>query len=160
MNSKWKLVWSDEFNYSGLPDPEKWNYEVGYLRNQELQCYTANRLENARVEDNRLIIEARREEWQGFQYTSASLHTLGKHGWLYGRFEVRAKLPPARGTWPAIWTLGTNIDTIDWPGCGEIDIMEYVGFEPGAKGIYGNVHYGEPEHQAFCEPRDFTPCGE
>ena len=103
---KWRLIWGDEFDDDGHPDAEKWNYETGFVRNKELQFYTTLRLENARVEGGRLIIEARREEWEGAQFTSASVHTRGKASFLYGRIEVRAKLPHARGTWPAIWTLG------------------------------------------------------
>jgi len=155
MKNKWQLVWADEFDRPGLPDREKWNYEEGLIRNQELQFYTRGRLENARVEDGRLIIEARREAWLGAGYTSASLTTQGLFAWCHGRLEMRAKLPPARGTWPAFWTLGADIDVVDWPRCGEIDIMEYVGHEPGVKGVYGNVHYGNPTHHAFIEPRDF-----
>lgn len=149
------LAWSDEFDKTGLPDPKNWTCEVGLVRNNELQYYTERRAENARVEDGRLIIEASREPWEGAAFTSASLTTQGLHSWSGGRIEARAKLPPARGTWPAFWTLGTDIDTVGWPRCGEIDIMEYVGHEPGTRGIYGNVHYGEHGHIAFTEPRDF-----
>jgi beta-glucanase (GH16 family) len=138
----WDLVWSDEFDYEGLPDPEKWGYEVGYIRNDELQYYTEKRKENARVEDGMLIIEARKDgdtvpgATRG--YTSASLHTKDTATWTYGRIEVRAKLPQGVGTWPAIWTLGVNIDEVGWPACGEIDIMEHVGFQPGL--LHGTVH--------------------
>ena len=155
-NKKWKLVWSDEFDYSGLPDPKKWNREVGRIRNQELQYYTENQRKNARVEDHRLIIEAHRENCEDAQYTSASLVTLGKQSWLYGRLEARAKLPSARGVWPAFWTLGENIESVDWPACGEIDILEFVGHEPSPTGIYGNIHYGKTTHHAFCKPRDLS----
>lgn len=158
----WKLVWSDEFDKPGLPDPAKWNYEEGFVRNNEAQYYTRDRGENARVENGMLIIEARKERFPNpsydpdakekktgrhgrefAEYTSASLTTLGKAGWTYGRIEVRAKLPPGRGTWPAIWTLGTNIHQVGWPVCGEIDIMEFVGFEPGI--IHANVHANNRE---------------
>lgn len=138
----WELVWADEFDDSGLPDPEKWSYETGFVRNDELQYYTAKRTENARVENGTLIIEARKDgdavpgATRG--YTSASLHTKDTATWTYGRIEVRAKLPQGVGTWPAIWMLGANIDAVGWPKCGEIDIMEHVGFEPGR--IYGTVH--------------------
>jgi len=138
----WELVWADEFDDSGLPDPEKWSYETGFVRNDELQYYTAKRTENARVENGTLIIEARKDghavpgATRG--YTSASLHTKATATWTYGRIEVRAKLPQGVGTWPAIWMLGANIDAVGWPKCGEIDIMEHVGFEPGR--IYGTVH--------------------
>lgn len=141
----WKLIWADEFNYSGLPDPAKWSYETGLVRNNELQYYTEGRQKNARVENNRLILEAHKEDWEGASYTSASIHTLGKASWQYGRIEVRAKVPAARGTWPAAWTLGVNFPAIGWPQCGEIDIMEHVGYDPGV--IHGNVHYGTPEHR-------------
>jgi beta-glucanase (GH16 family) len=138
----WDLVWSDEFDYEGLPDPEKWGYEVGYIRNDELQYYTEKREENARVEDGVLIIEARKDgdtvPDAARGYTSASLVTKDTATWTYGRIEVRAKLPQGVGTWPAIWTLGVNIDEVGWPACGEIDIMEHVGFQPGL--LHGTVH--------------------
>jgi beta-glucanase (GH16 family) len=154
--AEWKLVWSDEFNEPGLPDSTKWNYETGFIRNNEQQYYTRERKENARVEDGVLIIEARKEQWKNAaydsnakdkkgrrgrefaDYTSASLTTRDKASWTYGRIEVRAKLPSGRGTWPAIWTLGTNSQQVGWPAGGEIDIMEFVGFEPGV--IHANIH--------------------
>ena len=151
----WRLVWSDEFNYRGLPNPEKWAYEEGFVRNAEMQYYTKERLENARVEDGKLIIECRKEKfanpkyhagsdnWQRqrefAQYTAASLTTKAKASWQYGRVEVRAKLPRGKGVWPAIWMLGTNITKIGWPRCGEIDIMEFVGKEPNT--IHANAHF-------------------
>jgi beta-glucanase (GH16 family) len=134
----WKLVWSDEFQKDGLPDPAKWSYESGLVRNGEAQYYTVGRKENARVEGGRLIIEARKEEWQGSHYTSASIHSNGKASWTYGKMEVRAKLPGGRGMWPAAWMLGTNIGSAGWPGCGEIDIMEFVGFEPDT--VFTTIH--------------------
>ena len=85
-----------------------------------------------------LIIEARREPYKGYEYTSASLISRGSGEWTYGRIEVRAKLPTGKGMWPAIWMLGTHIDTVGWPQCGEIDIMENVGFDPNR--IHGNIH--------------------
>ena len=134
---EWSLVWSDEFDVEGLPDEARWTYEEGLIRNEEAQYYT-RRAENARVEDGTLVIEARRERYESAEYTSASLTTQGKASWRYGRIEVRAKLPTGRGMWPAIWMLGTNIDEVGWPECGEIDIMENVGFDPDR--IHGNVH--------------------
>jgi beta-glucanase (GH16 family) len=134
----WKLVWSDEFDGTGLPDPKKWSYEVGRIRNREAQTYTKERRENARVEDGSLVIEARKEKLDGAEYTSASLHTKGKSEWRRGRIEVRAKLPTGRGMWPAIWMLGVNIKEVGWPRCGEIDIMENVGFDPDT--IHANIH--------------------
>jgi beta-glucanase (GH16 family) len=149
----WKLVWSDEFDKPGTPDPAKWDYEVGFVRNNERQYYTRARKENARVEDGMLVIEARKEQFripkqakkgkagkgqENADYTSASVTTQGKASWTYGRIEVRAKLPTGRGMWPAIWTLGTNIGQVGWPACGEIDIMENVGFDPNV--IHANIH--------------------
>ena len=129
-------VWQDEFDRDGLPDRSRWDYEVGFIRNNERQYYTRDRLENARVENGVLVIEARRERFQGADYTSASL--TSRASWTYGRIEVRAKLPRGRGTWPAIWTLGTNIREVGWPQCGELDIMEHVGFDAGR--IHANIH--------------------
>jgi beta-glucanase (GH16 family) len=158
----WKLVWSDEFDKPGLPDPAKWDYESGFIRNNEAQFYTRARTENARVENGCLVIEARKEKWKNpafdpaakgggrpgrsrefADYTSASLTTRGKAAWTFGRVEVRAKLPAGRGTWPAIWMLGTNRQ-LGWPACGEIDIMEFVGYEPGV--IHANLHTKKYNH--------------
>jgi beta-glucanase (GH16 family) len=136
----WELVWSEEFDTPGMPDPATWGYEVGYVRNNEEQYYTDARSENVRVENGTLVIEARQDGWDGHAITSGSINTLGKRSFLYGRIEVRALLPTGNGTWPAIWTLGTNIGAVGWPTCGEIDIMENVGFEPLT--IYGTVHMG------------------
>ena len=136
----WRLVWSDEFNYKGLPDAKKWDYDVGGhgWGNKELQFYTARRNENARVEDGHLIIEARKESWEGRDYTSARLVSRNKGDWTYGRFVVRAKLPSGRGTWPAIWMLPTGWTYGSWPNSGEIDIMEHVGFDPDV--IHTSIH--------------------
>ncbi|MBS1796349.1 MAG: glycoside hydrolase family 16 protein [Acidobacteria bacterium] len=151
---KYRLVWADEFDYKGPPDPRKWGFETGFVRNKELQYYTG-RPENVRVEDGMLVIEARREKFRNpeftnrkdknwrlnrafARYTSASLTTRGRADWLYGRIEVRARLPRGRGAWPAIWMLGSNEENANRLADGEIDIMEHVGFEPAA--IYGTVH--------------------
>lgn len=134
----WKLVWADEFDTPGAPDPKKWSYEEGLLRNNEAQYYTRDRRENARVEDGHLVIEARKEDWKGSHYTSASLHTHQKAEWTYGRIEVRAKVPAGRGMWPAAWMLGSNIGSAGWPLCGEIDLMENVGFD--LHNAHFNVH--------------------
>ena len=143
---KWQLVWSDEFNYSGLPDPAKWGYDVGGggWGNQELQYYTEQRKENARVENGSLVIEARREKWEGREYTSCRLISKGKGDWTYGRFEVRAKLPAGRGTWPAIWMLPSVDKYGTWPNGGEIDIMEQVGFDPQV--VHASVHTKSYHH--------------
>jgi beta-glucanase (GH16 family) len=134
----WKLSWFDEFNYQGNPDTTKWDCEFGRIRNNESQFYTRFRSDNARVENGYLVIEARSEEYEGAKHTSASIISRGKKSFLYGRIEVRAKLPTGVGMWPAIWMLGTNISEVGWPECGEIDIMENVGFEPDT--IHANVH--------------------
>jgi beta-glucanase (GH16 family) len=139
------LVWADEFDVDGLPDPTRWDYDtdrnlVGWYNN-ELQYYARDRPENARVSGGKLIITARREslatraDWGGQQYSSARLVTRGKAAWTYGFIEVRAKLPCGRGTWPAIWTLGTRGT---WPDDGEIDIMEQVGSNPTR--VFGTLH--------------------
>jgi len=145
----WELVWADEFDHPGLPDQTRWDYEEGYVRNHESQYYTRARLENARVENGRLIIECRKEHFQPanhapIEYTAASLITLNKMDCQYGRIEVRAKLPQGKGVWPAIWTLGIDRSEVHWPACGEIDIMELVGKEPD--NIYGTVHYAVDGH--------------
>lgn len=142
-----RLVWSDEFNYSGLPDTSKWGYDVGDgcaapsgcgWGNNERQFYTANRQENARVENGQLIIEARREKMGSREYTSSRMVTKNRGDWTFGRIEVRAKLPSGRGVWPAIWMLSTGWEYGGWPESGEIDIMENVGYLPDS--IFGTVH--------------------
>ena len=131
----YKLVWADEFNKDGRPEPEKWTYEQGFVRNSELQWYQPD---NARCENGLLIIEGRRERkknprykpnsknWrenrQYAEYTSASVTTKGLHKWMYGRFEMRGRIDTRAGLWPAFWTLGVKGR---WPSNGEIDIMEY-----------------------------------
>lgn len=140
----WKLVWSDEFDKPGAPDPVKWGYEKGMIRNNEAQYYTENRRENARVEGGKLIIEARKEKMERGEFTSASVISKGKGEWKFGRVEVKAKLPAARGTWPAIWMLPGDIGKVRWPLCGEIDLMEHVGYEPGK--IHGTLHSGAYNH--------------
>ncbi len=146
----WQLVWSDEFDYSGIPDSTKWNYDTGGhgWGNQELQYYEEKRIENSRVENGSLIIQARKESWKdGAQYTSARLVSCDKGDWLYGRFEIRAKLPSGRGTWPAIWMLPTRWIYGDggWPDNGEIDIMEHVGYDQG--NIHASIHTNLYNHK-------------
>ncbi len=153
---QWELVWSDEFDYEGLPSVDKWGYEEGcFLKNNEEQFYKCACLKNSRVENGTLIIEAHKEKTLNplynktnksesarnrkfADYTSASLITKHKASWKYGRIEARAKVPSGRGTWPAFWMLGANINSVGWPACGEIDIMEYVGYQPTL--IHGTVH--------------------
>lgn len=140
-------VWSDEFDYEGMPDPGKWSYDVGGhgFGNEELQYYTDGRPENARVENGKLIIEARKEAYNGKDYTSAKLMSRGKGDWKYGRFEIRAKLPTGRGIWPAIWMLPTHSVYGNWPASGEIDIMELVGYEP--EKVHFTIHTEAYNHK-------------
>lgn len=141
-----KLVWSDEFNYKGLPDSSKWNYNVGGhgWGNNELQYYTANDTLNAIAENGHLKIIARKQTIENNQYTSARLVTKNKADFKYGRIEISAKLPKGRGTWPAVWMLGKNIDEVKWPTCGEIDIMEHVGYNRDS--IFGTIHTQSYNH--------------
>ena len=144
----YELVFADEFNEGTAPDPAKWVYDThrnaeGWFNN-ELQYYSADRRDNARIENGSLVIEARREDlaqarfadFGGQNYSSARLISRGA-GWSYGFYEVRAKLPCQRGSWPAIWMLPTDPE-VEWPDGGEIDIMEHVGYEPGV--IHNSVH--------------------
>ncbi len=164
---EYELVWTDEFEYNGKPDTTKWGYEHGFIRNNEKQYYTDS-LKNARVENGYLIIEAHKEkianpefnteEYNNIrhllyiskidtaQYTSASLTTKDLSQWTYGKFEIRAKLPKGVGQWPAIWMLGENKTEVGWPECGEIDIMEHVGFNKDT--VFGSIHSKTYNHIA------------
>jgi len=150
----WKLIWHDEFNYTGFPDSTKWKYEAGFQRNQEEQYYTKKRAQNCWVDSGYLTMTLRKEtypnanykpgstDWRYSKpyasYTSADI-TSTNFSFQYGRVEVRAKLPHGPGVWPAIWMLGAK-KNVPWPDCGEIDIMEFVGdFAPK---IFGTIHYG------------------
>lgn len=137
----WSLVWNDEFNQpdGAAPDSLKWGCDVGGKGwgNKELEYYTS-RTNNARIEDGKLVIEACQENFSGSNYTSARLQTKGKWSWTCGRIEARIKVPRGQGFWPAFWMLGTNINSVGWPACGEIDIMENLGREPGM--IHGTMH--------------------
>lgn len=139
--AKWHLVWSDEFNQSNgdAPDPAKWNFDIGGngWGNNELEYYTS-RTNNVRIENGKLVIEARGEKFDERKITSARLLTKGKGSWTYGRFEARIKVPRGQGMWPAFWLLGADIDSAGWPASGEIDIMENIGKEPGT--IHGTIH--------------------
>jgi beta-glucanase (GH16 family) len=145
------LVWNEEFNEEGKPHPSSWRYEIGYVRNQELQWYQPD---NARCTGGLLIIEGRRQkiknpyyiagssDWrksrQYTEYTSSSIQTRGLHEWKFGRFEIRARIDTASGSWPAIWTLGLSGG---WPGGGEIDIMEFYRIK-GVPTILANFAWG------------------
>ena len=134
----YSLVWSDEFNIDGLPDVAKWDYDIGGngWGNNELQYYT-KRPDNAYITKGNLVIETKLEPYLGRNYTSARLITKNKAAWTYGKFEIRAKIPKGRGTWPAIWLLSSS-DPLHWPDDGELDIMEEVGFTPNV--IHGTAH--------------------
>jgi len=154
----WELDWSDEFNYSGKLDSTKWIHEEGFKRNHESQYYT-DRLENVRVENGVLILEARKEQYRNVDYsvnpetwheeaewasyTSGGITTEGKKQFKYGRLEVRAKMPKGHGVWPAIWSVGINYKEVKWPACGETDIAEYLGRLPYT--IHTANHYPDPE---------------
>lgn len=147
----YQLVWYDEFNTDGAPDPESWGYEEGFVRNNELQWYQP---QNAVCRDGVLVLtgraehrpnptyDANGEHWgqrrKSIDVTSASVTTRGKREFLYGRFEVRARIPAARGSWPAIWFHG---DGMPWPECGEIDLMEFYEYG-GARSILANACWG------------------
>lgn len=169
-NKGWKLVWSDEFDNEGKPNEEKWTFEYGFLSNREKQYFT-ERPNNLRVEKGNLIIEAHKEKipnkdfksnafkdksWLHYipeidtaQYTSARISTKYHASWKYGRIEVKAKLPRGVGLWPAIWMLGNNKEQVGWPECGEIDIMEHVGFNPDS--IFGTIHTKAYNHMRGTE---------
>jgi beta-glucanase (GH16 family) len=134
----WTLVWQDEFDGPEI-DPSKWVFETkkpGWV-NHELEAYTGNRPENARIEDGHLIIEARHDNFEGNEYTSGRIRTEGKASWQTGRFEAKIQLPGGLGSWPAFWLMPDD-QTNGWPACGEIDIMEEVGFDPDT--IHATTH--------------------
>lgn len=151
----YRLVWADEFEGTGKPDPTKWKFEKGFVRNQEWQYYQED---NAWQENGRLIIEGRRERVKNPQYdpksdhwgrnrkfaeyTSASLMTDGLEAWTYGRFEVRARFQPLPGLWPAIWSTGVRREGVGWPHTGEIDVMEFY-----KNRIYANFCWAGPGGQ-------------
>jgi len=144
--SGYVLTWSDEFSGANgsLPDAAKWVMETGGAGwgNNELESYT-NRSQNAHVQDGNLVITAIKENYTGpdgipRQYTSARLKTLGKFDQKYGRFEARIKITQGQGMWPAFWMMGNNIESVNWPNCGEIDVMENIGKEPAI--VHGTIH--------------------
>jgi len=132
----WQLVWQDEFHGTISPD---WVFEIGNgdsgWGNNELQYY---RRENATVENDALVITAKREDFGGYRYTSARMKTQGHRSFKYGRIEARIKLPAKLGTWPAFWMLGSNIASVGWPASGEIDVMEQINT---GSDVYGTVHW-------------------
>ena len=147
---RWKLVWADEFETAGAPDSSNWDYDLGDgcpnvcgWGNNELEYYTKDS-KNVRVENGVLIIEAHQDSLGGKPYTSTRIVTRKKGDWLYGRIEVKAKLPKGKGTWPAIWMLSTDWKYGGWPESGEIDIMEHVGYDPGV--VHGTLHSDKYNH--------------
>jgi hypothetical protein len=140
------LVWSDEFSGKSINE-SNWGFDIGNnggWGNHELEFYT-NSTKNAFVSQGNLIIEAREESISGFKYSSARMITQHKQSFKYGRVDIRAKLPQGNGMWPALWMLGSNFGAVDWPTCGEIDIVELLGSEPYK--IYGTVHWGASRPQ-------------
>ena len=133
------LVWNDEFDVNGIPDDTKWSYDLGGngWGNDELQYYTSDPI-NVRVKDGKLEIEAHYYKDAAIKYTSARLVTRQKGDWLYGKIDVKAKIPSGLGTWPAIWMLSTDWQYGGWPASGEIDIMEHVGYDQNK--IHGSIH--------------------
>lgn len=165
VNKGYSLVWSDEFNYTGKPDSTKWGYEYGLIRNMEKHYYVDD-IKNARVEKGVLVLETHKEKikneafvskdaknwkerWEYAGYSAPSLTTKDKAEWTYGRIEIRAKLSEGVGLWPAFWMLGANWKEAGWPLCGEIDIMEHVGFEPDS--IFGTIHTKAYNHMKGTE---------
>ncbi|WP_144059602.1 glycoside hydrolase family 16 protein [Rhodopirellula sallentina] len=159
-----QLVWADEFEVDGAPDPKNWNYELGFARNRELQWYQR---QNAYCQGGRLVIEGRRERrknpnyeagsktWKTqrkfAEYTSASLTTRGLQSWKYGRFEVKARITAKPGLWPAIWFLGVEGE---WPSNGEIDLMEYYDGNILANACWGTRQRWNAKWDSIKKPVD------
>ncbi len=174
-SADWQLVWSDEFNGTEL-DSSKWGYELGFVRNKEYQYYT-NKTENVRVEHGCLVLQGHRVQWKNPDFvpgqtndwtraradiaiTSGSVNTRERFSFTHGRIECRAKVPARKGSWPAIWTLGADIEEVGWPRCGEIDVLEFYGQTPDR--VTCNVHgfsetTGRYASPGGCELRDRTP---
>ena len=150
------LVWSDEFDKNGSPDAANWGYDLGKsgYGNNEVQNYT-NTSENIRIENGILIIEARKD---ANGWTSGRMKSQGKQSFTNGRIEFRAKLPAGSGTWPALWMLGENISSVGWPACGEIDIMEHVGKDPGVvqAAMHTTSSHGNTKNKGSVVVNDFS----
>ncbi|MFK8006895.1 MAG: family 16 glycosylhydrolase [Saprospiraceae bacterium] len=153
------LVWADEFNGNEI-NLDDWTHEIGTgsggWGNNELQYYTSDS-DNSYISDGKLIIEAKEQNISGSNYSSARMITAGKKEFIYGRVDVRAKLPEGQGIWPAIWMLGADIFTDGWPACGEIDIMELVGHEPNK--IHGTAHWGNQGNPSTHQGNAYTLSG-
>jgi beta-glucanase (GH16 family) len=155
------LVWSDEFNGNNL-DLSAWNQEIGNgsggWGNNELEYYT-NSLKNCFLSNGNLIIEARKEAIGGFNYSSTRMTTQGKKTFKFGRIDIRAKLPVSKGMWPALWMLGSNISSVGWPACGEMDIMELVGSNPGR--VRSTMHWKSASGTHLSKGADYNlPSGD
>ncbi len=159
----WSLVWTDSFSNSNI-NTNNWNFESGTGNsgwgNNELQFYT-NRQENATIQNGNLCIIAKKENYQGSNYTSARMLTKNLHQWTYGKIEARIKLPQTQGVWPAFWMLGSNIDAVNWPICGELDILEHINTE---NKIHGTMHWNNNGHvqsgsNTICNVSNFHTYG-
>lgn len=150
--AKYHLVWSDEFNGTKV-DTSKWSFETGGggWGNNEDEYYQAA---NAIVSNGKLLITAKRESVNGYNYTSTRMNTKGKYDFRYGKIEARMRLPVVQGLWPAFWMLGANIDKVDWPACGETDIMEHINTE---NIIYGTIHWDNNGHASYGGNTVSTP---
>jgi beta-glucanase (GH16 family) len=151
----YKLVWAEEFNYTGLPDSTYWGYETGFVRNHEVQNYVASNKQNSYVDNGVLTITATNNTALANPVSSASIITKDKMNVLYGKIEVRAKMPKGNGSWPAIWTEGQNRATVGWPACGEIDIVEWLGNVPTY--IFGSVHKADSQNKDNPLIGPYTP---
>ncbi|MFM2191135.1 MAG: hypothetical protein RLZZ118_92 [Bacteroidota bacterium] len=152
----WNLVWADSFNNS--IKLQNWKFEIGDggWGNNELQYYT-NRADNALVSNGNLLIIAKKENYQGSNYTSARMVSKDLQTWTYGKIEARIKLQQTQGVWPAFWMLGNNINQVSWPTCGELDILEHINTE---NKIYGTMHWNNNGHvqagnSAFCNATQY-----
>ncbi|WP_262246668.1 glycoside hydrolase family 16 protein [Parapedobacter soli] len=159
-SDEWELVWGDEFDYEGLPDPKKWSYDTrgnsyGW-GNNELQWYKIESLKNTEVNNGTLKIRAHKEPTSGKNYSSGRIMSKYKGDWLYGKIEVSAKLPRGNGTWPAIWMLSTENHYGTWPKSGEIDIMEHVGFDPDT--VFSTTHTAKYNHVKGTQKKGKIGC--
>jgi beta-glucanase (GH16 family) len=141
------LVWQDEFDGDQL-NLSDWKHEIGGhgWGNNELEYYQP---ENTSVDDGYLVITAKKEDKEGKNYTSSRIITQGKREFQYGRIDIRALLPKGQGIWPALWMLGNNINTVDWPACGEIDIMEMIGGTGKDNTVHGTAHWDSAGHHTY-----------
>ena len=152
---EYKLVWADEFDVDGAPNPKNWSYELmrkGQVNNEEQEY--VNSLDNAWVKDGVMHIKAIKD---GDRITSARMITRGKQEWLYGKVEASIKLPKGKGVWPAFWMMPAESTYGGWPKSGEIDILEFVGYMPGV--VHGTVHTGEYNHMIGTQKGTKTEIG-